>query len=163
MTLYSLKSNSWQIPKRVLVLNHKEIINLLKQKLTQINRNLRKKELYLLLSYHHDQIWLKQLPADKRWIWSCIDYCPITTNEANNKDSQPSPCYLYYLYSYLMRETNLDNFSTLYFGYIGQFFSWWTIKNFHFIEYSPIVWISIIRTSWRTKLIFVSRSYISVH
>ena len=35
-------------------------------------------------------------------------------------------------------------------------------QNFDFTEYSPKIWVSIIRTSWLTKLIFFfSRLYFS--
>ena len=56
------------------------------------------------------QFLLRQFSADKRWIWSCVDYHLININKTAMKKSWPSP---WYLYSYLITETNLDNSNAL--------------------------------------------------
>ena len=56
LTLESFNNNWWQKPKRALVSNYYKIINILKERLAQINTNSKKKnQMYILLSYLHDK------------------------------------------------------------------------------------------------------------
>ena len=95
-------------------------------------------------------------PTDKWWIWTFIDYHPITTKEITNLLTYPALCYPH---SFLKVETMpyYTSFNS------NRIFFPWTINIFHNLTWRPIIWIQIIRTSLLFKLIFISWRHISVY